>query len=351
MKKYQIVEVTEKLNHAGTKATIDFALIAEQCGYERVNVAMNTTQKTKIAKVQRQIGYFFDWNKVYRTIEDNAIVLLQHPFHYPQLTRENILTKLKEKKHVKYISIIHDVEELRQFRYNEYYKNEFEFMIKVADVIVVHNDKMKEFFLQKGVAEKKLISLEIFDYLQSGDEKKSISFARAITIAGNLDTTKCGYVGQLDQIENVEINLYGPNFNQKMKCNPNIHYHGILSPDEVPSVLTSGFGVVWDGDGLQGGVGEAGQYVRYNNPHKLSLYLSSGLPVIIWREAAEAKFVKEYNLGIVIDSLQDLSTIMPNFKEEDYLKIKNNVNEISKKLKNGYYGKKAIKQAEILIGE
>ncbi|NRO11242.1 Beta-1,6-galactofuranosyltransferase WbbI [Lactobacillus helveticus] len=48
-----------------------------------------------------------------------------------------------------------------------------------------------------------------------------------------------------------------------------------------------------------------GNYLRYNDPHKLSLYLASGIPVIIWKKAAEAKFVEENKVGITVDSLED----------------------------------------------
>ena len=352
MKKYQIVEVTESLNHAGSKATADFSQIADKCGYKRVNIRMNTSSMGKVAKVQRQIGYYFDWNKCYKMIEANSLVLLQHPFHYPQLTRESILTKLKKIKKVKYISIIHDVEELRQFMDNqEYYRQEFEFMLKITDVIVVHNEKMMKFFVEKGVSKKKLVNLQIFDYLQNENKDKAISFERTITIAGNLDTTKCKYIGELDKIESIQINLYGPNFNEKLKVNKNIHYKGVLSPDEIPNVLTSGFGLVWDGDGLKGGMGQAGRYLRYNNPHKLSLYLSSGIPVILWKESAEAEFVLKHNIGIAVDSLSEVTEALLNIDEVEYRQMINNVKEISKKLVNGYFGKKAIKQSEKLIGE
>ena len=126
MKKYQIYEMAKEFNHAGTKATKDFSEIAQKLDYELLPIVMRSTSKGFFAKVHRQIGFFIDWAKIYHTIEKNSIVLLQHPFHYPQLTRENILYKLKDKKNVKYISVIHDVEELRKFRYNTYYKNEFD---------------------------------------------------------------------------------------------------------------------------------------------------------------------------------------------------------------------------------
>ena len=91
-----------------------------------------------------------------------------------------------------------------------------------------------------------------------------------------------------------------------MRQYPNINYHGSFGVDEIPSKLTRGFGLVWDGDSLDGCRGQSGQYLRYNNPHKLSLYLSSGLPVVIWTGAAEAGFVREHGVGLCVDSLNDL---------------------------------------------
>ena len=71
MKKYQIVEISENYNHAGSKATQDIAEIADQLGYQRIIVRMNTTKKTKLAKVKRQIGYRKDWANCLKTVEDN----------------------------------------------------------------------------------------------------------------------------------------------------------------------------------------------------------------------------------------------------------------------------------------
>ena len=88
MNKFQIVEVTSQLNHAGTKATADIAAIADELGFKRVNIKMNTTVRTIIGKARRQIGYYRDWKNAEQVIEEGSILLLQHPFHYQQLTRE-----------------------------------------------------------------------------------------------------------------------------------------------------------------------------------------------------------------------------------------------------------------------
>ena len=184
MNKYQIYEIAGEHNHAGSKATKDFAEIAKQMGYEILPVPMRSTKEGKIAKVQRQIGFFSDWNKVYKNVKENSVILLQHPFHYHQLTREHILWKLKKKKHVKYISLVHDVEALRKFRYNDYYKHEFETMLAIADIIIVHNQKMAQYFTEQGVPSQKLVVLEIFDYLQKHENHLCPKFEKSITIAG-----------------------------------------------------------------------------------------------------------------------------------------------------------------------
>ena len=351
MERYQITEKAGQFNHAGSKATADVAVMAEQLGFRPVTVHMNTLKDNKPAKAIRQHGYFWDYRKVRREIPKGAMVLMQHPFHHVQLTREKTLRKLKEEKHVKYVSFVHDVEKLRAFRYNDYYCQEFNLMMELADVLIVHNEIMKKYFVDLGFPEDHIVSLDIFDYLQDGDLKELPSFERSITIAGNLDTNKCVYIGQLGVVGDVGVHLYGPNFDEIMRQYNNITYHGSFGVDEIPSKLTSGFGLVWDGDSLEGCRGLSGQYLRYNNPHKLSLYLSSGLPVVIWSGAAEAGFVRDHEVGLCVDSLNDLEDILRDMTEEQYRALCENVRELSGKLRQGEYAKTALEKAAAILEE
>lgn len=50
MKKYQIVEISENYNHAGTKATQDIAEVADVLKYERILIRMNTTKERSLQK-------------------------------------------------------------------------------------------------------------------------------------------------------------------------------------------------------------------------------------------------------------------------------------------------------------
>ena len=233
-------------------------------------------------------------------------MLIQTPYHHKQLIRNWVLSKLKRDKKVKFISLVHDVEELRKSLYNNYYKNEFNFMLSVADSIIVHNDTMKAFFIKKGIPENKLVSLKIFDYLMDKEAtSKNVIFERAISIAGNLDINKSAYIAQLGKL-GITIHLYGPNFSHSLEQYKDIQYHGSFPASDIPNQLNSGFGLVWDGNSIDTCSGDFGEYLQYNNPHKLSLYLASGIPVVIWDKAAEADFVRKHNLGICVSSLSEL---------------------------------------------
>ncbi|EIJ67770.1 sugar transferase [Pasteurella bettyae] len=349
MKKFQIVELSTEHNHAGSKAVQDIYNIALSLGYKARFIRTATMENSLRGKIQRQIRFFIDWLNVYFCIEANSIVFIQNPYHHKQLIRNWVLNRLKNKKHVKFISLVHDVEELRKSLYNNYYKREFETMLSLADGIIVHNKKMKKFFVEKGYPEVKLVSLDIFDYLQQRDATKQMTFERSISIAGNLDIKKSAYIAKLGSLSTINVHLYGPNFACSLEKFSNIQYHGSFPSAEIPRQLTCGFGLVWDGQSIETCSGEFGEYLKYNNPHKLSLYLSSGMPVIIWSEAAESDFIKKNNLGICVSSLTELPEKLALITYDDYLKMIENVEKQALFLVNGTYTKTAIKFAETII--
>ena len=107
----------------------------------------------------------------------------------------------------------------------------------------------------------------------------------------------------------------------------------------IRSAHDGDFGLVWDGESLDECSGIYGKYLLYNNPHKLSLYLSSGKPVIVWKQSALAPFVEENGLGVAVGSLAELENLDLRANYESY---KKNVMEMKKKLGSGYYLTQAI---------
>ncbi|CUM74777.1 beta-1%2C6-galactofuranosyltransferase [Anaerostipes hadrus] len=350
MKIYQLVENITNDNTAGSKAVIDIIEVANELGFKKLYIKNCERQNNFLKKIYRQISFFLEWKKIYNQVDEGDVILLQHPFRVKQFGREKFLKNLKLKKNIKYISLVHDVEELRKSLYNEYYEKEFAIMCMLADVIIVHNDKMKDFFVKKGIPKEKLVVLEIFDYLQKKDSNKTKKyFEKQITVAGNLDINKCKYIGELCKLNKIKIQLYGPNFDNKMKKYSNIQYGGSVPSDIIPKKLISGFGLVWDGNSLEGCRGNTGQYLKYNNPHKLSLYLSSGLPVVVWSQAAEAQFIETNEVGLVVDSLFELQEKLSNMTAKQYDLYAKKTKKIANLLVNGYYTKTALAKALDLI--
>ena len=349
MKKYQIVELSTEHNHAGSKAVRDVFDVAKKLGYEAEVIRTATSIDSLWGKIRRQALFFIDWFKIYFSITPNSLVLIQTPYHHKQLIRNWVLSKLKRDKKVKFISLVHDVEELRKSLYNNYYKNEFNFMLSIADSIIVHNDTMKAFFIKKGIPENKLVSLKIFDYLMDKEAtSKNVIFERAISIAGNLDINKSAYIAQLGKL-GIIVHLYGPNFSHSLEQYQDIQYHGSFPASEIPNQLNSGFGLVWDGNSIDTCSGDFGEYLQYNNPHKLSLYLASGIPVVIWDKAAEADFVRKHNLGICVSSLSELKDKLEQISEKNYQEMIKNVANISTLLRYGEHTKNSIRISESLI--
>ena len=342
--KFQIWECIQSTSTAGGKAPADIKSILNQLGYYTINIHPYKGEKGSADWNWSQRRLNQDWNHCFEIVSERSILLVQYPFCQEQDIRNRILFRLKNEKYVHIIVFLHDVETLRKLFLDNSQKQDFNIILRLADVFIVHNTKMLTYFTELGISRNQLVPLHIFDYLLKKKEKK-ILFEKSITIAGNLQTIKSSYIKKLFLLAPLKIHLYGPNYEYK-DASDNINYHGSFSSDEIPHILNRGFGLVWDGDSLDGCFGDTGEYLKYNNPHKLSLYLAAGIPVIIWENAAEASFVKENNVGITVNSLHEISSIIDEMNEKIYINYLQHVKIVSEKIIRGYYTKKALKIAE-----
>lgn len=330
-------------NHAGSKAVLDIELYANEIGFKKVDICNKLNNKYISLKdiLINQIN-----------VKNNSIILFQYPSIHGKM--DNIISKIyiQNKKNSTTIAIIHDLECLRFLKSNgsrENINKELKILNRF-DYVISHNSIMSNWLIENGL-KSKIIDLELFDYKTELKIKKfNRSKFKEIAFAGNLDKDKSGFIYKLDKLKskNLNINLYGPNYENQENSykNLNIKYKGTYSPEKLPEVLEEGFGLIWDGRDLDTCSGQTGDYTKYNNPHKLSLYLSAGLPVIVWREAAISKIVEEYNLGIVIDSIYDIEQKLNLIEEYDYLCMLSNVREIQPKVINGFFIKNAISKIE-----
>lgn len=213
-------------------------------------------------------------------------------------------------------------------------------LLGAADGIIAHNPIMKSVLVDKGIEEDKIVSLGIFDYLiPNFQEKTGLTKNQPIIVAGNLAQEKAGYLYSLPK--EPAYNLYGVGFDES-RALANETYFGSFLPDELPAALEGGFGLVWDGDSAETCSGVFGEYLRYNNSHKASLYLASGFPLVVWEESALSTFVKENHCGITVASLSELIEKLKKLSEEEYQNLVQCAQTIGKNIRSGVYLKSAL---------
>ena len=249
-------------------------------------------------------------------------------------------------KKVRIIVVVHDLECIRKYGLGCKPDVQLRAIIKWSSVIVAHNESMAAVLREFGAREDRIVKLRIFDYLISDTTFcKQRPLTNSIAIAGNLNANKAKYLCHLKEITSVKWELFGNGYDQSKIQGTNIHYNGSFNPDELPKKLKQSFGLVWDGDSIKSCSNRYGEYLRINNPHKLSLYLASGMPVIIWRQAAEARFVEDNGLGILVDSLNDIGKHLSVLTKEKYERYLSNVMVMSQKLRTGFFLEDAIRKA------
>jgi hypothetical protein len=283
-------------------------------------------------------------------VEDNSTLLFQYPWDSFSYKFSKTILKYKKFKNLKTIVLIHDLNSLRsqsffgRLYYKKYIK-EYKYLNNF-DYVICHNSEMKKLLVNNKANKAKIIELGVFDYLTDTDNSIDSGKYKSVSLAGNLSREKSAYVYDLCAINQKEykLELFGVGFEKGDY--KNVTYNGAFPPSELNSHINFGFGLVWDGNSIDKLDGDFGKYEYYNNPHKLSLYLSCGIPVIVSKEAAISKFVKKNNVGIVIDNLNNLSKVMKKITKRDYNKMLKNVSVISNKVKNGYYTIEAIKKCK-----
>lgn len=315
-------------NTAASKPVQDITDILEKHGFKKVSY--NHTS-SKLRKVFIEPG---NWKRQLRKITSTNFIF-QYPV-YSHFMMRIMIKDLKKRTDIYKIAIIHDLPSLRFDQYNSRKVKREIRLLNQFNCLIVHNDNMKRWLSTSGI-KIPMVSLQIFDFLNPTEMDMNRNVSGPLVFAGNLK--KANFLSKLN-IKSRVI-LMGPNPSQHYP--QNVEYQGQYSSKELPSHLKGSFGLVWDGTSPDSGEGTLGQYTKYNNPHKVSLYLSSGLPVIVWEKAAIAQFVRANHLGLVVSSLSNLDADIKNCSEQNYELMLTNVRRIGQLLREGYFTLNAMK--------
>lgn len=323
MKKIQYTIYTRETGNASGKAKKDCLETLEELGFCQL---YNPSSIRFIRVLQQFVAL-----NLLGVRSNKKVFVVQYP-----AVHEKLYSSIKRGINEDDVSIliIHDLLALQNDLNGKILKEEIKFFRKF-NYIIVPNQSMLRLLKENGY-NGSLVNMEIYDYLH--DNKRLIkesSFANRVCFAGNLK--KSIFLNKLHDIKNVKFLLYGKDGNNLRK--DNVIYKGCLDSNELIYEMEGDYGLVWDGDSLEGCTGTVGRYLLYNSPHKLSAYIAAGKPVITWEEAAISEYVKKYDIGICIKSIRELEYIN---LEKNYFLYKSNVMELKNKLAHGFYLKKAI---------
>ncbi len=325
-------------NHAGSKALDDIEEYLCSDGFS-INYICNRSD----SKLKRLFNIILKLPSLFRY--KNDLVMFQYPVMGGAL--DNILVNLYlpifKMKKCNTVLLIHDLESLRDFRGNKKHLNHDINIINNFDYVIVHNRSMEK-WLQQCNVQSELINLELFDYkLDSFNLPQNREYNSTVAFPGNLSPNKSGFIYKLNEIQNnsIKYSLYGPNLDN-FKNNEFISYKGVFPPEQLPEHIVESFGLLWDGPSLFTCTGTTGEYMKYNNPHKFSLYIACGLPVIVWDQAAVSSFVRKYDIGICVNSIEEIEEKLNTISEDQYIKYLNNVSKLSEKVRNGFFIKDAV---------
>ena len=326
----------KEIDSAGNKAKTDIERIMSEMEYTNVGLPQTRYTNTVLAFLATLAGVV---KSAFSLRKGDTLVL-----QYPLKKYFAFVCRIARLRGARTITVIHD---LGSFRRKKLTAAQEIKRLSHTDYIIAHNKKMKEWLIAHG-CKIPIGELEIFDYLSDTEAAcHSANNPYEVIYAGGLSMRKNAFLYEAGQYaESFRLNLYGNGFEiEKAKGKERISCKGFVKSDNLIATAEGDFGLVWDGSSTDACTGNFGEYLKYNNPHKTSLYIRCNLPVIIWEEAALADFIKNNGIGICVKSMAELNDTLKNLPAEKYASMKKNVKIISDRLKQGYYIKKALSEA------
>lgn len=331
-----IVRPNKDLQDDGlSKPKGDINKILSKIGFETITQKILVSKKDKIFRARSCV------NNICRVLNEGDWLLVHFPTDMGPFF-DSLLTKKMNEKGIKSIAFIHDIDPLR-FRVPFYQnlRNQIGRLNKFTKIIspnAIMTKKLRAEGLIRPVGD-----LRVFDYLSQNKLPKKIVPGTTVSFTGNLN--KSTFIFDLEKYSSIDFNLYGP-INDAIGLG--IRYKGSYRSDVLLSMINSGYGLIWDGqncDYIDKSKVSSGSYLQYNNPYKLSFYLAAGIPVLIWKDAAESAFVVENNVGFEISSISDIDSIISNTSDYQYREMVANVEKVRQKLNQGYFTLKAVRTA------
>lgn len=320
---------------AGNKAKID----NEQSLKEMGAINLGLSQRIGGGKIATFIAGVCGVARYALKVRKGDVVVLQ----YPIKKYFSLICRISRLRGATTIAFIHD---LGSFRRKKLTPRQEIRRLNHADNVIAANASMERWLSEQG-CRCRLSWLGLHDYRSPAQApQRPYSRRKVVVYAGSLNNRKNSFLLQLPAIaHNVDIHLYGDKENlHGMEASDSLKINGFMDADEFISSVKGDFGLVWDGNSSDECSGNWGEYLKINTPHKVSFYIRSHLPVVVWRQSAVASIVEKEGIGVCINSLAELNRLN-DITEEKMTEMLANVSRVAERLSKGDNFKHAIREA------
>ena len=316
-------------NSASSKAKYDVQTILQNHGYQLLEANYHGKPDIILTADIR-------WHHLLSKIKKNehSIIVFQYPMYSRWLLDSFNRQVKKIRDRVTVLALVHDVEGLRLNSNNQDRISAEIGRLNRFDGLVVHNNSMGSKLTEMGL-NIPTANINIFDYLESEPIHSHIN-ENGLIIAGNLE--KSTFIQ--DWNCQTVLNAYGVNPSDNYPTV--VHYHGAFAPENLAAHLQGKYGLIWDGDSVETCGGVYGEYLRVNNPHKASLFITLGIPVVVWKDAAIAPFLVSQGVAVVVESIAAIDSALAEVDDEQYANMQQQAELLANKLRSGFFTLHAI---------
>lgn len=320
--------------HGGGKARVDSEDILASMGAVNLGIgrSFHSNKAIDYTLTLSGIVHFM------KSVRPGDIIVLQ----YPVKKYYRLICRWARKRGAKTITLIHD---LGSFRRKRLTPDEEIAKLSLTDCIIAANANTAGWLKEHG-CKVPIVEQGAWDFLSESrpsESKPSVSCA----FVGNVSPKANGFLYKLD----VPLYLYGSGGTKDANSDKQIEICGLIDSDQLLSNMKGSYGLVWYGSETDGGIARSGEYLSVNNPHKLALYIRAGKPVIIWSGAGSAPFVEEHNIGISVDSLDNLEAKLAAVSPEKYAVMHENAILMGRQMNKGHFLRTAVVKALNALGE
>lgn len=319
--------------NASVKPRIDFEIVLRRFGAKPVGLKSHIFVKRIAYRFYAIINYIISWV----TMPKNCLIFFQYPY---QVGIRSIFYRALKKRNYTCL-LVHDLDELRPINYDP-----FSDLLEHADYLIVHTTAMKEWLNEKHNIKGKTYILNLFDYIHTSKETNKHSKLHTpikVAFCGNLQ--KSQFLKKLTIPKGITLAIYGEPCSQEILDNPNFDYRGVADPEILPDLIGDcDYGLVWDGQDETKMSDLQGSYLRYNAPHKVSLYLAAGLPVLLWEKMGICEFITNNGIGITANSVVQLFNKIKELSSDEAMLQKHKAEIIKHKICKGDMFENIIRQ-------